>query len=57
MVPEALYSGLAAVVFVMAGRMPGLKRRFYFKNLAFSIGMACIAAIALGSTVFAGLRV
>jgi hypothetical protein len=57
MVPEALYSGLAAVVFVMAGRMPGIKRRFYFKNLAFSIGMACIAAIALGSIIFAGLRV
>jgi hypothetical protein len=55
--PEALYSGLAAVVFLMAGRTPGLKRRFYFKNLAFSVGMACIAFIALESTVFAGLRV
>jgi hypothetical protein len=57
MAPEALYSGLAAVVFVMAGLAPGLKRRFYFKNLAFSIGMVCIALIALESTVFAGLRV
>src|SRR5215207_9481040 len=55
--PEALYSGLAAVVFLMAGRTPGLKRSFYFKNLAFSVGMACIAFIALESTVFAGLRV
>jgi hypothetical protein len=57
MAPEALYSGLAAVVFMMAGRTPGLKRRFYFKNLAFSVGMVCIAFIALESTVFAGLRV
>jgi len=57
MVPEGLYSSVAAVVFVMAGRAPGLKRRFYFKNLAFSVGMVCIAAIALESTVFAGLRV
>ena len=57
MVPEGLYSGVAAVVFVMAGRAPGLKRRFYFKNLAFSVGMVCIALIALKSTAFAGLRV
>jgi hypothetical protein len=57
MAPEVLYSGIAAVVFVMAGLAPGLKRRFYFKNLAFSIGMVCIALIALESTVFAGLRV
>ena len=57
MVPEGLYSGVAAVVFVMAGRAPGLKRRFYFKNLAFSVGMVCIALIALESTAFAGLRV
>src|SRR5215208_1070897 len=39
MVPEGLYSSVAAVVFVMVGRAPGLKRRFYFKNLAFSVGM------------------
>src|SRR5215212_808466 len=57
MAPEALYSGVAAVVFVMAGRALGIKRRFYFKNLAFSVGMVCIATIALESTVFAGLRV
>jgi len=57
MVPEGLYSGLAALVFVMAGRAPGLKRRFYVKNLAFSVGMVCIASIASESTVFAGLRV
>jgi hypothetical protein len=57
MAPEALYSGLAAVVFIMAGRTPGLKRRIYFKNLAFSVGMVCIASIALESTLFAGLRV
>ncbi len=57
MAPEWFYSGLAAVVFVMAGRAPGLKRRFYFKNLAFSVGMGCIALIAVESTVFAGLRV
>jgi hypothetical protein len=57
MAPEGLYSGFAAVVFAMAGLAPGLKRRIYFKNLAFSIGMVCIALIALESTVFAGLRV
>ena len=57
MAPEALYSGLATVVFMMAGRTPGLKRRFYLKNLAYSVGMVCIASIALASTVFAGLRV
>jgi hypothetical protein len=57
MAPEAIYSGFAAMVFVMAGRATGLKRRFYFKNLAFSVGMVCIALIALESTVFAGLRV
>jgi|SRR5215207_7565304 len=57
MVPEGLYSGVAALVFVMAGRAPGLKRRIYFKNLAFAVGMACISFIAAGSTVFAGLRV
>ena len=57
MVPEGLYSGLAALVFVMAGRSSGLKRRLYFKNLAFSFGMAFIALIALGSTIFAGVRV
>jgi hypothetical protein len=58
MVPEALYSGLAALVFgMMAGRSSGLKRRLYFKNLAFSLGMAFIALIALESTIFAGVRV
>ena len=57
MSPEGLYSGVAAVVFVMAGRAQGIKRRFYFKNLAFSVGMACIASIAIESTIFAGLRV
>jgi hypothetical protein len=57
MVPEGLYSGLAALVFVMAGRSSGLKRRLYFKNLAFSLGMAFIALIALESTIFAGVRV
>jgi hypothetical protein len=57
MVPESFYAGLAALVFVMAGRSSGLKRRLYFKNLAFSLGMAFIALIALGSTIFAGVRV
>jgi len=57
MVPEGLYSGLAALVFVMAGRSSGLKRRLYFKNLAFSSGMAFIALIAIESTIFAGVRV
>jgi hypothetical protein len=57
MAPEVIYSGFAAMVFVMAGRATGLKRRFYFKNLAFSVGMVCIALIAGESTVFAGLRV
>ena len=57
MAPEWFYSSLAAVVFMMAGRAPGLKRRFYFKNLAFSVGMGCIALIAVESTAFAGLRV
>ena len=57
MAPECFYSGLAAVVFVMAGRAPVLKRRFYYKNLAFSLGMGCIALIAVESMVFAGLRV
>ena len=57
MAPEGLYAGFAALVFVMAARAPRLKRRFYFKNLAFAVGMACIASIALESTVFAGLRV
>jgi hypothetical protein len=57
MVPEALYAGFGALVFVMAAWAPGLKRRFYFKNLAFAVGMACIASIASGSTIFAGLRV
>jgi len=57
MVPEGLYSGLAALVFVMAGRSSGLKRRLYFKNLAFSLGMAFIALIAIESTIFAGVRV
>ena len=57
MIPERLYSGLAALVFMMAGRSPGLKRRLYFKNLAFSLGMSCIALIAVGSTIYAGLRV
>lgn len=57
MAPEGLYSGVAALVFVMAGWAPGLKRRINFKNLAFAVGMVCIASIALESTVFAGLRV
>ena len=57
MIPEAFYAGLAALVFVMAGRSSRLKRRPYFKNLAFALGMLCIAAIALGSTIFAGVRV
>ena len=56
-VPEALYSGLAALAFVMVGRSSGLKRRLYFKNLAFSLGMAFIALIAIESTIFAGVRV
>ena len=57
MVPEGLYASLAALVFVMAGRSSGLKRRLYFKNLAFSSGMAFIALIAIESTIFAGVRV
>jgi hypothetical protein len=57
MVPEGFYAGLAALVFFMAGRSCGLKRRLYFKNLAFSLGMAFIAMIAFESTVFAGVRV
>jgi hypothetical protein len=57
MVPEAFYASLAALVFLMAGRSSGLKRRLYYKNLAFSLGMAFIALIALESTVFAGVRV
>ena len=57
MVPEGLYSSLAALVFVMAGRSSGHKRRLYFKNLAFSSGMAFIALIAWESTIFAGVRV
>jgi hypothetical protein len=58
MVPEGFYSGLAALVFgIMAGRSSGLRRRLYYKNLAFSLGMAFIALIALESTIFAGVRV
>ena len=57
MVPEGFYASLAALVFLMAGRSSGLKRRLYFKNLAFSSGMAFIALIALESTIFAGVRV
>jgi hypothetical protein len=57
MVPEGFYSGLAALVFVMAGRSSGLKRRLYLKNLAFSSGMAFIALIAIESAIFAGVRV
>ena len=57
MVPEGFYAGLAAFVFFMTGRSSGLKRRLYFKNLAFSLGMAFIALIAFESTVFAGVRV
>ena len=57
MVPEGFYASLAALVFLMAGRSSGLKRRLYFKNLAFSLGMTFIALIALESTVFAGVRV
>jgi hypothetical protein len=57
MAPEVIYSGFAAMVFVMAGQATGLKRRFYFKNLAFSVGILCIALLALESMVFAGLRV
>jgi len=57
MVPEGLYSGLAALTFVMAGRSSWFRRRLYFKNLAFALGMLCIASIALESTIFAGFRV
>jgi hypothetical protein len=57
MVPEGLYASLAALVFVMVGRSSGLKRRLYFKNLAFASGMAFIALIAIESTIFAGVRV
>ena len=57
MAPEGFYSGLAALTFAMAGRSSGLRRRLYFKNLAFALGMLCIASIAFGSTVFAGFRV
>jgi hypothetical protein len=56
MAPEGLYAGFAALVFGMAARAPRLKRRFYFKNFAFAVGMVCIASIAVESTVFAGLR-
>lgn len=57
MVPEGLYAGLAAITFVMAGRSSGLRRRLYFKNLAFSLGTLCIGSIAFESTIFAGFRV
>jgi hypothetical protein len=57
MAPEGLYSVLAALTFVMAGRSSGLRRRLYVKNLAFSLGMLCIASIAFESTLFASLRV
>jgi hypothetical protein len=56
MAPEGLYSGLAALTFVMAGRSSRLRRRLYIKNLAFALGMSCITAIAFASTIFAGFR-
>ena len=57
MAPEGIFSSLAALTFAMAARSSGLRRRLYFKNLAFSVGMVCIASIAFGSTIFAGFRV
>jgi hypothetical protein len=57
MVPEGFYSGLAALTFVMAGRSSWFRRRLYFKNLAFALGMMCIASIAFESAIFAGFRV
>jgi hypothetical protein len=57
LVPEGFYSGLAALTFTMAGRSSGLRRRLYFKNHAFALGMLCIASMAFGSTLFAGFRV
>lgn len=57
MVPEGLYSGLAALTFVLAGRSSGSRRRLHLKNLTFALGMCCIALIAFESTVFAGFRV
>ena len=56
MAPEGFYSALAAVVFVMAARSPVSALRLRMKNLAFSVGTFCLALIALGSTVFAGVR-
>jgi hypothetical protein len=57
MIPQGLYSALAALTFAMAGRSSGLGRRLYFKNLAFSLGMLGIASIAFESIIFAGFRV
>jgi hypothetical protein len=57
MAPEGIYSVLAALTFLMAGPSSGLRRRLYVKNLAFSLGMLCIASIAFESTIFASFRV
>jgi hypothetical protein len=56
MAPEGFYSGLAALVFVMAARSPASALRLRLKNFAFSVGTFCLVLIALGSTVFAGVR-
>lgn len=54
MLPEGLYSSLAALIFLLAALSSSLALRL--KNLFFSIGMFSLALIALVSAIFAGVR-
>lgn len=53
---EGFYAGLAALVFALAVRSPGSVLTLRLKNLAFFVGSACLALIALNSAFFAGVR-
>jgi hypothetical protein len=56
MASEGFYSGLAALTFAMAARSTAPALRLRLKNLTFSVGMLCLALIALVSAAFAGVR-
>lgn len=53
---EGFYSGLAAFVFAVASRSSAATFALRLKNVAFSLALFCLTAIAVESAIVAGVR-
>jgi hypothetical protein len=53
---EGFYAGLAALVFAVASRSSAATIALRLKNVAFSIALFCLSAIAVESAIVAGVR-